>query len=99
MDAGINPDHILSSFDDIYSPRIVGRVNDYDVRIAHVKGEHVWHTHDYTDEFSLVLEGRFDVTLREAGGRERTVSSWAKARCSSYPKARRTDRRRRGESS
>jgi hypothetical protein len=27
------------------------------VRVAHTKGEHVWHVHDDTDEFFLVLEG------------------------------------------
>jgi mannose-6-phosphate isomerase-like protein (cupin superfamily) len=51
----------------------VGRVNDYDVRIAHARGEHVWHVHESTDEFFLVLEGTFDVSLRE-DGRERTVA-------------------------
>jgi mannose-6-phosphate isomerase-like protein (cupin superfamily) len=63
----------LATFSDIYSPRIIGRVNDYDIRIAHVRGEHVWHVHDHTDEFFLVIDGRFDIALRE-GGRERTVS-------------------------
>jgi len=62
----------LASFSDIYSPRIVGRVNDYDVRIAHASGEHVWHVHEHTDEFFLVIDGTFDVSLREAG-QERTV--------------------------
>ncbi len=63
----------LASFDQIYSPRIVARVNDYDVRIAHTLGEHVWHVHERTDEFFLVLDGRFDVALRDAHGTERTV--------------------------
>jgi len=63
----------LAAFSDIYSPRIAGRVNDYDVKIAHVRGDHVWHVHEDTDEFFLVLDGRFDVTLRE-DGRERTVT-------------------------
>jgi mannose-6-phosphate isomerase-like protein (cupin superfamily) len=62
----------LASFDEVYVPRIVGRVNDYDVRIAHTAGEHVWHVHEDTDEFFLVLDGRFDIALREDGG-ERTV--------------------------
>jgi mannose-6-phosphate isomerase-like protein (cupin superfamily) len=62
----------LASFSDIYSPRIVGRVNDYDVRIAHASGEHIWHVHEHTDEFFLVIEGTFDVSLREDGA-ERTV--------------------------
>jgi len=62
----------LATFTDVYSPRIVGRVNDYDIKIAHTEGEHVWHVHEHTDEFFLVLDGVFDVTLRDGGG-ERTV--------------------------
>ncbi len=68
----VNVNAALASFDDVYSPRIVARVNDYDVRIAHTLGDHVWHVHDDTDEFFLVLDGRFDVTVR-TGGEERTV--------------------------
>ena len=62
----------LATFTEIYSPRIVGRVNDYDVKIAHTRGDHVWHVHENTDEFFLVIDGRFDIALREAG-QERTV--------------------------
>ncbi|MBL7261908.1 cupin domain-containing protein [Paractinoplanes lichenicola] len=67
MDKPVNIQAALASFDEVYSPRIVTRMNDYDVRIAHVKGEHVWHVHEHTDEFFLVLDGRFDIELR---GRE-----------------------------
>jgi len=73
MTAKINLSQALAAFDEVYSPRIVGRVNDYDLKIAHAKGEHVWHVHEHTDEFFLVIEGRFDIALREADGRERTV--------------------------
>jgi mannose-6-phosphate isomerase-like protein (cupin superfamily) len=69
----VNLGAALASFDDVYSPRIVTRMNDYDVRVAHVKGEHVWHVHEHTDEFFLVLDGRFDVALREPDGQVRTV--------------------------
>jgi mannose-6-phosphate isomerase-like protein (cupin superfamily) len=64
----------LASFDEIYSPRIVTRMNDYDVKIAHAKGEHVWHVHADTDEFFLVIDGQFDISLRDADGRETTVA-------------------------
>lgn len=74
MDQPINLSNALRSFDEIYSPRIVTRMNDYDVRIAHVRGEHVWHVHTDTDEFFLVLEGHLDIALRDADGTERTVS-------------------------
>jgi mannose-6-phosphate isomerase-like protein (cupin superfamily) len=72
-DTPVNLSQALASFSDVYSPRIVGQVNDYDIRIAHVLGDYVWHVHDHTDEFFLVLDGRFDVSLREDGG-ERTVT-------------------------
>ncbi|MEV6846065.1 cupin domain-containing protein [Actinoplanes sp. NPDC051411] len=69
MERPVNLHEALASFDDVYDPRIVARMNDYDVRIAHAAGEHVWHTHTDTDEFFLVLDGRFDIELRD-----RTVS-------------------------
>ena len=69
----VNVTKALATFDDVYSPRIVARMNDYDVRIAHALGEHVWHVHDDTDEFFLVLDGQFDIALRDADGHERTV--------------------------
>ncbi|MCX2950337.1 cupin domain-containing protein [Lentzea sp. NEAU-D7] len=65
-------DDAFASFDALWSPRIVSRVNDYDVRVTKVRGEHVWHVHDDTDEFFLVLDGELRIGLREAGG-ERTV--------------------------
>ncbi|MGI5163848.1 cupin domain-containing protein [Spirillospora sp. CA-253888] len=63
----------LASFDALWSPRVVTRVNDYDVRVAKVEGEHVWHAHDDTDEFFLVLDGELRISLREPAG-ERTVT-------------------------
>jgi mannose-6-phosphate isomerase-like protein (cupin superfamily) len=69
----VNLSTALESFDDVYSPRIVAHVNDYDVRIAHANGEHVWHVHDDTDEFFLVLDGEFHVAMRNSDGHESTV--------------------------
>ncbi|MEU9829651.1 cupin domain-containing protein [Micromonospora chersina] len=75
----MNPEPIelaaaLARFDQLWSPRIVTTVNDYDVRIAKVAGEHVWHAHDHTDEFFLVLDGELRIALREgADGAEREV--------------------------
>ncbi|MEV6714441.1 cupin domain-containing protein [Lentzea sp. NPDC051208] len=65
-------DKALASFDDLWSPRIVTQVNDYDVRVTKVRGEHLWHVHDDTDEFFLVLDGELRIALREPAG-ERTV--------------------------
>jgi mannose-6-phosphate isomerase-like protein (cupin superfamily) len=69
----IDLDTALASFDALWSPRIVASVNDYDVRIAKVAGDHLWHVHEDTDEFFLVLDGEFQISLREPEG-ERTVT-------------------------
>jgi mannose-6-phosphate isomerase-like protein (cupin superfamily) len=64
----------LARFDQLWSPRIVTTVNEYDVRIAKVAGEHVWHAHDHTDEFFLVLDGELRIALRDGvDGAEREV--------------------------
>ncbi len=69
----ISLDTALASFDQTWSPRIVTRVNNYDVRVAKVKGDHVWHVHEDTDEFFMVLDGHFDIALRDADGSEHRV--------------------------
>ncbi|WP_428953496.1 cupin domain-containing protein [Streptomyces sp. cg35] len=62
----------LATFDAVWSPRIVTTVNDYDVRLAKAEGEHVWHVHEDTDEFFLVVTGELTIALREKDG-ERDV--------------------------
>ncbi|GGO50872.1 cupin [Streptomyces daqingensis] len=76
-DEPIDLDSALARFSELWSPRIVTTVNDYDVRVAKVAGEHVWHVHEDTDEFFLVLHGELDITLRDGAGTpaaERTVT-------------------------
>jgi mannose-6-phosphate isomerase-like protein (cupin superfamily) len=64
---------VLAGFSEAWSPRIVANVNDYDIRLARFAGEHVWHVHNETDEFFLVLDGTIEIGLREPEG-ERTVT-------------------------
>jgi mannose-6-phosphate isomerase-like protein (cupin superfamily) len=73
MISQVNLRDVLASFEEICSPRIVGRVNDYDVKVAHAKGDHPWHVHEHTDEFILVVNGCFDISLRDPDGKERTL--------------------------
>jgi mannose-6-phosphate isomerase-like protein (cupin superfamily) len=65
----------LDTFDQLWSPRVVTRVNDYDVRVAKVRGEYIWHAHENTDEFFLLLSGDLRLRIREhAGAEERAVT-------------------------
>ncbi|MEU0529784.1 cupin domain-containing protein [Amycolatopsis tolypomycina] len=69
----IDLNEVLASFDAAWSPRIVTRVNDYDIRLARFDGEHVWHVHEHTDEFFLVLDGEIEIGLRDPDERVVTL--------------------------
>jgi mannose-6-phosphate isomerase-like protein (cupin superfamily) len=62
----------LNLFDEYWSPKIIGEVNESYVKVAKLKGEFLWHVHENEDEMFYVLKGlliiRFrdnDVTLNE----------------------------------
>ena len=69
MDKKINLSEKLATFSDYFSPRTVAQLNEYDVMVVKLKGEFVWHKHDETDDFFLLLKGKFEIQLRD-----RTVS-------------------------
>jgi mannose-6-phosphate isomerase-like protein (cupin superfamily) len=55
----------LSLFTELWSPKVIARVNDYEVKVVKVKGQFVWHRHEDTDELFLVLLGRLRIQMRE----------------------------------
>jgi mannose-6-phosphate isomerase-like protein (cupin superfamily) len=55
----------LSRFTEHWSPRTVATFNGHDVMVVKVLGEFVWHKHDATDDFFLVLKGVLDIELRD----------------------------------
>lgn len=65
MNDKVNLAEKLRLFDEYWQPKIVARVNDHDVRVVKVKGDFVWHKHDDTDDFFLVLSGRLTIQLRD----------------------------------
>ena len=65
MSNGIDLSEKLSTFSEHWSPRTVTQFNNCDVMVVKVKGEFVWHKHDDTDDFFLVLKGVLDIQLRD----------------------------------
>jgi mannose-6-phosphate isomerase-like protein (cupin superfamily) len=55
----------LAAFSEHWSPKIVERFNGHDVMVVKVKGEFVWHSHDDTDDFFMVIKGRLTIQLRD----------------------------------
>ena len=65
MTKSINLAEKLSTFSDYYQPRTVGQFNGHDLMVVKLKGPFVWHKHDETDDFFLVLKGRLTIQLRD----------------------------------
>jgi mannose-6-phosphate isomerase-like protein (cupin superfamily) len=55
----------LAMFSDHWQPRNVGQFNGHDLMVVKLHGEFVWHRHEETDDFFLVLEGRLTIELRD----------------------------------
>jgi mannose-6-phosphate isomerase-like protein (cupin superfamily) len=55
----------FAAFDDRWSPKIVARINDMDLKLVKIQGDFVWHRHEDTDEFFLVHRGRMTIEMRE----------------------------------
>jgi mannose-6-phosphate isomerase-like protein (cupin superfamily) len=55
----------LSMFSEYWQPRVVGSFNGHDIMVVKVKGEFVWHKHEDTDDFFLVLAGHITIQLRD----------------------------------
>lgn len=55
----------LSLFEEHWSPKVVGELNDSYVKLVKVKGEFVWHHHEAEDELFLVLKGKLRMKLRD----------------------------------
>lgn len=55
----------LSAFTDLWSPKVIARMNDYEIKVVKVQGEFTWHTHPDTDELFLVIAGELRIQLRD----------------------------------
>ncbi|MBO6938321.1 MAG: cupin domain-containing protein [Deltaproteobacteria bacterium] len=55
----------FQQFTEHWSPKIVGDVNDVQVKVAKLEGEFVWHQHENEDELFLVVQGRLRMRFRD----------------------------------
>ena len=60
----VNVTEKLSRVDEHWSPKVIARMNDYEIKVVKVQGEFVWHAHEDTDEMFLVLVGELTIQLR-----------------------------------
>ena len=55
----------LATFAEHWQPRTVSQFNGHDIMVVKAQGEFVWHKHDGTDDFFLVLKGNLTIELRD----------------------------------
>ena len=63
--AAINFSEKLAMFTELWSPRVVAEMNDYQFKLVKVKGDFVWHDHQETDEVFVVLKGTMHIAFRD----------------------------------
>ena len=61
----INIEERFAQFSQTWSPKVVARLNDYQIKLVRLDGEFVWHAHDETDELFLVFDGALTIQLRD----------------------------------
>ena len=61
----INLKNKLTKFDELWSPRVIAEMNDYQFKLAKVQGDFVWHNHPDTDEVFIVVEGTLEINFRD----------------------------------
>jgi len=64
-DGVVNLRDKLALFSEHWSPKVVARLNDYELKVVKLQGEFVWHSHEDTDELFLVIDGRLTIQLRD----------------------------------
>lgn len=64
----------FATFQDHFSPKIVGELNNFQVKLVKVQGEFMWHHHDAEDEMFLVTKGELHMKWRDSKGTEHDVA-------------------------
>jgi mannose-6-phosphate isomerase-like protein (cupin superfamily) len=63
MSTVLSPSQIAASLTELWSPRVVGEVDDAYIKVAKVQGSLAWHAHEGEDELFLVLKGRLRIEM------------------------------------
>ena len=60
----INIKQKFSKLSECWSPKVLAEMNDYQFKIARIKGEFIWHNHTETDEVFIIIEGSMKILLK-----------------------------------
>jgi mannose-6-phosphate isomerase-like protein (cupin superfamily) len=69
LNHAVSPGRVAAALTELWSPRVVGEVDDAYIKVAKVQGSLAWHSHEHEDELFLVLKGHLRIEM-EAGAVE-----------------------------
>lgn len=61
----INLNEKLSKINDLWSPKVIGEMNDYQCKLVKIAGDFEWHVHEDTDKIFIALEGEMILDFRD----------------------------------
>ncbi|MUP46225.1 cupin domain-containing protein [Gramella sp. BOM4] len=61
----VNIEEKFGKFSDHWNPRVVGELNGQQVKLARLKGEFIWHSHEHEDELFWVVNGTLKIEFRD----------------------------------
>jgi len=67
--APVNFAEKLARITELWSPRVVAELNDYQFKLVRIEGDFLWHDHPETDEAFLVLDGELRIDFRDGAVR------------------------------
>ncbi len=63
MNAVTSPQRIAAGLTELWSPRVIGEIENVYLKVAKLQGSLTWHSHDHEDELFLVLRGTLRIEL------------------------------------
>lgn len=61
----VNIHEKFNVFSETWTPKIIGELNGQYVKLAKVKGEFVWHSHEHEDELFMIFKGTLYIDFRD----------------------------------
>jgi mannose-6-phosphate isomerase-like protein (cupin superfamily) len=69
----INLAQKFALFTEHWSPKIIGGLNNFALKVVKVQGEFVWHHHEVEDELFFVVKGRLLMHVRDTTGEQSDI--------------------------
>ena len=59
----VSPKHVVATLTELWSPRVIGELDDTYIKVAKVHGSITWHSHDNEDELFFILKGHLRIEM------------------------------------